>query len=97
METNGETENDENLNSENGQSKVELENESKENNANDAIENDGNQNKQPVYIDDSQSNVRCILAELKEMYNQFLIQIKLVQNDLTRASRYDELESMVAI
>lgn len=64
----------------------------------DDIENDGNQNKQPIANanDDSESDVRCVIGELKEIYNQFLMQIKLLQNDLARASKYDELESKVS-
>lgn len=41
------------------------------------------------------SAVRDLIVELKEMYNEFLLQVKLVQKDLIRSSKYDELEAKV--
>lgn len=59
-------------------------------------ENEENQNSLDTSEEDSQlSAVRDVIVELKEMYNEFLLQIKLVQKDLIRSSKYDELEAKV--
>lgn len=88
---------DNNHNTENGESKVITEIDSKENNANDVILTEENQNSLATCNEDSSrlSAVRDIISELKEMYNEFLLQIKLVQKDLIRSAKYDELESKV--
>ncbi|XP_031640152.1 sarcolemmal membrane-associated protein [Contarinia nasturtii] len=85
---------DSNHNTENGESKVINEIETKESNANDVVVvNEENQNSLETN-DDSQVNaVRDLIVELKDMYNEFLLQIKLVQKDLIRSAKYDELES----
>lgn len=58
--------------------------------------NEENQNSLDTSEEDSQlSAVRDVIVELKEMYNEFLLQIKLVQKDLIRSSKYDELEAKV--
>lgn len=69
----------------------------KEDNANDVTDKEANQNSlDTISDDDSQLNgVRDVISELKEMYNEFLLQIKLVQKDLIRSAKYDELESKV--
>lgn len=70
---------------------------SKEDNANDvSVAKEDNQNSLAESDDDSQSNaVRDLISELKDMYNEFLLQIKLVQKDLIRSAKYDELEQKV--
>ncbi|XP_055314376.1 sarcolemmal membrane-associated protein [Sitodiplosis mosellana] len=86
---------DSNHNTENGECKVISEIETKESNANDVVKvNEENQNCLETTDEDSQSNaVRELIVELKNMYNEFLLQIKLVQKDLIRSAKYDELES----
>lgn len=71
----------------------------KESNANDvAAVNEENQNSLDTCDEDSQLNtVRDLIVELKDMYNEFLLQIKLVQKDLIRSAKYEELESKVLI
>lgn len=90
---------DSNHNTENGETKVINEIETKESNANDVVMvvNEENQNSLESTDDEnSQLNaVRDLIGELKEMYNEFLLQIKLVQKDLIRSAKYDELESKV--
>lgn len=70
---------------------------SKEDNANDVlVATEDNQNSLAESDDDSQLNaVRDLISELKDMYNEFLLQIKLVQKDLIRSAKYDELEQKV--
>lgn len=75
-------------------------NQNNENNENnDDVSKDGNQNKQENNDDDDDdvdvTTFRNVIGELKEIYNEFLSQIKLMQKDLTRAAKYDELESKV--
>lgn len=93
-------------NTENGESKVIDEIESKENNANGVVVvvKEENQNTVDIYndnIDDDDDNeknmkiFRNVIGELKGVYNEFLAQMKLVQKDLIRAAKYDELESKV--
>lgn len=71
----------------------------KEDNANKmVVDKEANQNSLDTNDDDSQmmiAAVRDVINELKEMYNEFLLQIKLVQKDLIRSAKYDELESKV--
>lgn len=87
---------DNNHNTENGESKVINEIDSKEDNANDVVNEEENQNNLEAGDENSQlSTVRDVIIELKEMYNEFLLQIKLVQKDLVRSAKYDELESKV--
>lgn len=57
--------------------------------------NDGNENSQQCESIDL-SVLRNIVTQLKEMYIAFLNQIKLIQKDLIRKSKYDELESKVS-
>lgn len=89
---------DSNHNTENGESKVINEIENKESNANDVVNvKEENQNCLETNDEDSQLNaVRDLIVELKDMYNEFLLQIKLVQKDLIRSAKYDELESRVS-
>lgn len=88
---------DSNHNSENGENKVLDEIQSKENNANDVIVNEENKN----IVDNYSRNemdiavLQNVIDELKGVYNEFLAQMKLVQKDLIRAAKYDELESKV--
>lgn len=59
--------------------------------------NDGNQNSQSQQCDSIDlTTLRNIVIQLKEMYIEFLNQIKLIQKDLIRKSKYDELESKVS-
>lgn len=97
-ETAAKSDDDSNHNTENGESKVINEIENKESNANDVANvNEENQNCLEANDEDSQLNaVRDLIAELKDMYNEFLLQIKLVQKDLIRSAKYDELESKVS-
>lgn len=71
----------------------------KEDNAIEVTDKEANQNSlDTISDDDSQLNgVRDVISELKEMYNEFLLQVKLVQKDLIRSAKYDELESKVTI
>lgn len=39
--------------------------------------------------------VKDLIIELKDIYNEFLLQIKLVEKDLICPAKYDELESKV--
>lgn len=88
---------DSNHNSENGETKVITEFDSNEDNANEVADKEANQNSLDTSDDDSQlSSVRDVIRELKEMYNEFLLQVKLVQKDLIRSAKYDELESKVS-
>lgn len=70
-----------------------------EDNANEVVvDMEANQNSLDTNDDDSQMMivaVRDVIHELKEMYNEFLLQIKLVQKDLVRSAKYEELESKV--
>lgn len=72
-------------------------------NENNEETNDGNRNKQENdkheenNVDVDVATFRCVIVELKELYNEFLIQIKLMQRDLSRAAKCDELESKVCI
>lgn len=72
-------------------------------NENNEEPNDGNRNKQENdKREDNNAEIdvatfRSVIGELKELYNEFLIQIKLMQKDLSRASKCDELESKVCI
>lgn len=70
----------------------------KEDNANEVVnDKEANQNSLDTSDDDSQlDGVRDVIRELKEMYNEFLLQIKLIQKDLIRSAKYDELESKVS-
>lgn len=69
----------------------------RESNANDVVVDEENQNSLDTIDEDSQLNaVRDLIIELKDMYNEFLLQIKLVQKDLIRSAKYDELESRVS-
>lgn len=91
---------DSNHNTENGESKMIDEIETKENNANDVVVvvKEENQNMVENYAENDDSNyavVRNVIGELKGVYNEFLTQMKLVQKDLIRAAKYDELESKV--
>lgn len=72
-------------------------------NENNEETNDGNRNKQEnEQREDKNTEVdvatfRSVIGELKELYNEFLLQIKLMQKDLLRAAKCDELESKVSI
>lgn len=58
---------------------------------------ESNQNSLVICNDDDNSltAIRAVFSELKELYNEFLLQVRLIQKDLIRASKYDELESKV--
>lgn len=90
---------DSNHNTENGEIKVITEIDTKEDNANDVVvDKEENQNSLDTNDDDNHVMivaVRDVIHELKEMYNEFLLQIKLVQKDLIRSAKYEELESKV--
>lgn len=89
---------DSNHKSENGESKALDEIQSKENNANDVIVKEENQNSVESYIKNDEMDLfvlQNVIDELKGVYNEFLAQMKLVQKDLIRAAKYDELESKV--
>lgn len=72
-------------------------------NENNEEANDGNRNKQENDKREEENaevdvaTFRSVIVELKELYNEFLIQIKLMQKDLSRAAKCDELESKVCI
>lgn len=72
-------------------------------NENNEETNDGNRNKQECEKREGKSGdidlatFRSVIGELKELYNEFLLQIKLMQKDLSRAAKCDELESKVRI
>lgn len=91
-----------NHNTENGEIKGITEiDATKEDNANDVVvvDKEANQNSLDTNDDDNQLMivaVRDVIQELKEMYNEFLLQVKLVQKDLIRSAKYDELESKVS-
>lgn len=65
--------------------------------------NDGNRNEQDAEMKQGEEKAveidasvfRTVITELKELYNEFLIHVKLLQKDLVRAAKYDELESKV--
>lgn len=86
---------DSNHNKDNGDCKVI--DDTKEANANDVHVIDEQHNENNVANDDDQeaAMIRGIFGELKDVYNDFLLQVRLVQKDLIRASKYDELESKV--
>lgn len=89
---------DSNHNSENGENKVLDEIQSKENNANDVIVKEENQNTVDNFSRNDEMDLAVlqnVIDELKGVYNEFLAQMKLVQKDLIRAAKYDELESKV--
>lgn len=76
--------------------------ETKEANANDIrmaeshTENNVANNGDGIDEDHDAAAIRSIFGELKDLYNEFLLQVRLVQKDLIRASKYDELESKVS-
>lgn len=89
---------DSNHNSENGETKVLDEIQSKEYNANDVIDKEEKQNTVVNYSRNDEMDLAVlqnVIDELKGVYNEFLAQMKLVQKDLIRAAKYDELESKV--
>lgn len=91
---------DSNHNKDNGDCK--MVDDTKEANANDIrmaeshTENNVINNGDGIDEDHDAATVRSIFGELKELYNEFLLQVRLVQKDLIRASKYDELESKVS-
>lgn len=87
-----------NHNTENGEDKVANEIGPKEDNANDVVDKEKENNQKTVDTGDEVNQlgaVRDVIVELKDMYNEFLLKIKLVQKDLVRSAKYDELESKV--
>lgn len=70
-------------------------------NENNEETSDGNRNKQEMEKHEGKHSeidvtaFRSVIGELKELYNEFLVQIKVMQKDLLRTSKCDELESKV--
>lgn len=95
-ETEHRSNDDSNHNKDNGDCKV-IE-DTQETNANDVLpveQHAENNVANNVADDEDATMIRGIFVELKGLYNEFLLQVRLVQKDLIRASKYDELESKV--